>query len=489
MATTLFGGVQVFGILISIVRSKFVAVLLGTMGMGIAGLYTSALGIIGSLTNLGLSTSAVKDVSAADACGDKARVETVVSALRRIIRITGALGMLLTICLSSVLSEATFGSKDYTLGFIFLSVTVLFGQLSSGQLVVLQGKRMLRPLALANLLSSFVGLIVTVPMYFFFGVRGIVPAIIITSFVALIISTFFAWRDPVKTIKIDTGKVIAEGRSMFSLGLAVSVSGILNSCSSYALRAIISNSGGVGQVGLYNAGFTLVTTYVGMVFTAMGTEYLPRLSASVRDARARNEMVNQQAEIAMLILAPIIIFLLVFVRPVIILLYSKTFVDTIEMVQWTLLGMFLRAAAWAISFLFLARGAARAFIINEFVASLIFLALNVFGYNLGGLAGIGIAFLIGYAIYLIQVTIVCQVMYRFRLRRESIKVFCVQGLLIAACMVAVRAIEGSLLYIMGSGICLVCALYSIMALDARIGLRDMVATAFLCIKRKPKQSG
>ena len=62
-ATTLFGGVQAFQIIITIVKSKLVAILLGPTGMGIVGLLTSTTGLITGLTNFGLGTSAVKDIS------------------------------------------------------------------------------------------------------------------------------------------------------------------------------------------------------------------------------------------------------------------------------------------------------------------------------------------------------------------------------------------------------------------------------------------
>jgi ABC-type branched-subunit amino acid transport system ATPase component len=45
-ATSIFGGVQVFNILIAIVRSKFIALFIGPSGMGIASLLNSTLGLI-----------------------------------------------------------------------------------------------------------------------------------------------------------------------------------------------------------------------------------------------------------------------------------------------------------------------------------------------------------------------------------------------------------------------------------------------------------
>ena len=42
-ATSLFGGVQVFSIIISVIRSKAIAVWLGPLGVGIIGLLTNSL--------------------------------------------------------------------------------------------------------------------------------------------------------------------------------------------------------------------------------------------------------------------------------------------------------------------------------------------------------------------------------------------------------------------------------------------------------------
>ena len=62
-ATSLFGGVQVINIIISLVRSKVIALLIGPFGMGISSLLLSTMRLINGITNLGLERSAVKDIS------------------------------------------------------------------------------------------------------------------------------------------------------------------------------------------------------------------------------------------------------------------------------------------------------------------------------------------------------------------------------------------------------------------------------------------
>ena len=62
-ATSIFGGVQVFNILITLIRGKFVAILIGTAGMGLNGLLLSGLNLIRTITSLGVSESAVRDIA------------------------------------------------------------------------------------------------------------------------------------------------------------------------------------------------------------------------------------------------------------------------------------------------------------------------------------------------------------------------------------------------------------------------------------------
>jgi O-antigen/teichoic acid export membrane protein len=103
-ATSLFGGVQVFNIIIGIVRVKFVAVLLGTAGVGIMGLLNAPLELIVSLTGLGIAFSAVRDISEANGSGDQSRIAKTITTLRRWSWFTGFLGAVVTVSFAPLLS-------------------------------------------------------------------------------------------------------------------------------------------------------------------------------------------------------------------------------------------------------------------------------------------------------------------------------------------------------------------------------------------------
>jgi O-antigen/teichoic acid export membrane protein len=479
-ATSIFGGVQGFQIIIQIIRSKFVAVLLGPTGIGILGLLTSTIGLITGLTNFGLGTSAVKDIAESVNTRNQIRIATTAALLRRLVWITGILGALITLILSPWLSQLTFGNHKYTLAFIWVSITLLFNQLTVGQLVILQGMRKLQYLAKANLAGSLLALLVTVPLYYLWGVGGIVPAIIGTSIITMAVSWYYAGKVRIESVKVSRDQIITDGKKMLFMGFMISLSGLVALGGSYIIRIFISNHGGVEQVGLYNAGFAIINSYVGLIFTAMATDYYPRLSAQAGDNNLCRQTINQQAEIAVLILAPILSVFLIFINWIILILYSQKFLVINGMIYWATLGIYFKAASWSIAFILLAKGKNTLFFWNELISNIYFLGLNILGYKLLGLMGLGLSYLLGYLLYLIQVFFLSRIKFEFSFNLDFVRIFGIQFLLAIGGFIAVKFLSSPLNYIAGLVLISVSSWYSIKELDKRIGLQSI----FLSIKSK-----
>jgi len=475
-ATSLFGGVQVFNIFIAVIRSKFIAVLLGPAGMGIAGLISATTGIIGGLTNFGLGTSAVKDVASANGSGNSVRIATVVTVFRRLVWITGTLGFIITLILSPWLSQLTFGNRNYTLAFAFVSITLLLNQLSSGQMVILQGMRKLKNLAKADVIGSVAGLLITIPLYYIYGVDAIVPAIIVTSCILLTLSWYFAQKIKIDTIKVSRYETITEGKGMITMGIMISLSGLIGLGASYIIRIYISNKGGIADVGLYNAGFSIINTYVGLIFNAMATDYFPRLSAVAHNNVQSKAVINQQTEIAILILAPIVIVFLVFIQLIVIVLYSNKFVAVDTMIHWAALGMLFKATSWPLGFFVLAKGVNKWYIWNVLSFEVLFLFINIFGYKFGGLTGLGISYVLGYLISTIHGIILCRIWYKipFPFTSEVIHIFGIQFSFALTSFIVVKYLSNPYSYIIGTVIIGISTWYSVKELDKRIELKTII---------------
>lgn len=475
-ATSIFGGVQVFQILIRIIRIKFIAVLLGPAGMGIAGLLGSTTQLISAITNFGLGTSAVKDISSAFASGNKQEVSRKTLIVRRLVWITGLLGAVFTLVASSWLSEITFGNRDYTFAFVWISVTLLLNQISTGQSVLLRGTRKIKYLATSSIIGSVLGLVLTLPLYYFYGIDGIVPGIILTSIMTLSLSWYFSRKVKLEKTTVSIDSTLSEGKEMLKLGFMLSLSGMITLGVSYIVKIFISRQGGVDQVGIYSAGFSIINSYVGMIFTAMSTDYFPRLAGVASDRKKRNLEINQQTEIALLILAPIVMIFMVFIQWVVILLYTQKFLPIVDMILWAILGILFKAGSWAMGFLFLAKGASKMFFWNELIFNTYFLILNITGYYFFGLKGLGLAFLISYAIYMGQIYYVSNKHYEFTYHKDFYKIFGYQILIGIACLATVLLTRSPYSYFIGIILISLSTFFAYKELDKRMDLKSILMT-------------
>lgn len=478
-ANTLFGGLQLYQIFIQVIRSKIIAILLGPSGIGIQGLFTSATKLIQEITSLGLSQSAVKDISEAYASKDIDRISKTTSVLNRLIKYTGLWGLLLVIILSPVLSQTSFGNYDFSIPFIILSSTLLFDQISSGQKAILQGTRRLKDLAKSSALGSTIGLLVTIPLYYILGINGIVPTLVINSIITLLLTWTFVRRLKLKKVQISLSETISSGASMMKMGLAMCFSGILVSLSSYIIRGYVSHIGGTDQVGLYVAGFSIVNSYVGMIFTAISSDFYPRLAAVNSNNEKCREIVNAQGEIGAIIMAPLIIICILFMPIVVNILYSNQFAEANDYLTWAVLGMYFKLASWVIAFQFVAKAESSLFIKNEFAIALIGTSIQLIGYKLAGLMGLGIAFLIKYILYFLQVFIIAKHRYDFYFNKSFVLLYVIQLVLIF-CGILVSFISIDIIkYTVGSIVIFLSCFYSWKKLDERISIKDFIHTKFV----------
>lgn len=472
-ATSIFGGVQVFNILIQIVRSKLIAVLLGPAGMGIMGLLTTSLSLITSATNFGLGTSAVRNISEANATGSYQKIGETVSVLRRMVWLTGALGFFVTLSLSPVLSKVSFGDYSYTVTFAILSFTLLINQLAVGQTVLLQGMRRIKWMAKAGVLGSAGGLLISVPLYYFLGEKGIVPALLVSSIIIFIIQSFFSRKVQVEKVVVSFKQAWAKSKNMMKLGFMLSLSGLISIACSYLVRIFISHTGNLEDVGLYNAGFTMINVYVGLVFTAMSTDYYPRLS-SLNDVNQTNTLVNEQSEIALFILSPLICFFLVFVNWIIIVLYSDKFLPISDMIHWASLGIFFKSLSWAAAFIILAKGNAKFYFWNELIANVYMSLFNILGYHYLGLTGLGISFLIGYIFYFLQVYFFTKKVYGFKYNRNIMQYLSIFLIIGGLCFLISIKFSGALMYLLGGILLIIVLSVSILALNKRLNILQAI---------------
>lgn len=389
-----FGGVQVFNILISLLRGKFVAMFLGPEGMGISSLYTSATNTVQQISGLGLNAAIVKETAATK--DDHAHLPHIISTALRLIIFTALLGGIVSMLLAPLLSMWTFGTTDYTTGFMLLSLSIALSTSGAGYLSLLQGLGEVKRLAKASLVGGLTGLCFCVPLYYFFGNNGIVPSIIILSgaiflfyFISFRRSTclrpsVFVWQKHKPLVK-----------RLLGIGLVLMLGSLAGTLTNYIINAYIRLMGSVEDVGLFQAANSLTNQYVGIIFSALALDYFPRLAAAKDDGDKFNRIINRQIEIMSLIVTPLVLILILTAPLVIRIFLTADFLQVSPLIRWLGVGVMLQAISFPIGYAFIARNDKRLYIIVEVItANVVWIACSCIFYYKFQLVGLGVSLVV-----------------------------------------------------------------------------------------------
>lgn len=389
-STALFGFVQAFKAAISIANNKIIAILLGAEGMGIIGIFQTAIQFIQTGAGLGINQSAVRNISEANGCGDKLRFSKTISVTNQIIIYTGLLGCTITIILSPWLSKWMMGKNGYTIAFICLGLVVMFNIMTEGQLAVLKGMRQLQSLAKASLIGSVVGLIFGAPLYYFFGIRGIIPELIIASGFALFFSNYFVKKINYDKIKFSLKEVYNEALPILKMGISLMFVSFLGTIASLIVASYIRANGGIKIMGYYSAGNVLLNSYFGMVITALMTDYYPRISAVNKNNDKLEEELNRQSSVSLVLILPLIVIFL-FLMPILIqILYTKDFIASIDFLKYAIYGTLITICSNQVDMILVAKYNIKLFTSIAIVMRIIQVGLSIFLFKNFGLMGLGI---------------------------------------------------------------------------------------------------
>jgi enterobacterial common antigen flippase len=399
-SSALVGGSSVLNIAIGIVRTKVMAVLLGPAGFGLFGLYGSITTLTQALAGMGINSSGVRQIAEAAGSGDSERIAHIALVLRRISILLGLLGALLLVIFSHQVSLVTFGTTQRTASVCLLSLAVLFQLVSAGQGALIQGMRRIADLAKMNVISAFSGLIISIPLVYFFREKGIVPSLVGVAATMILTSWWFSRKICIQNPPaMSVAQIGHEAAALLKLGTAFMVSGLMATGVAYMVRVILLQKVGFAATGIYQSAWVLGGLYVGFILQAMGADFYPRLSAVARDNKQCNRLVNEQALVGLLLAGPGVIATLTFAPLVIALFYSAKFGAAVGVLRWVCLGATLQVVTWPMGFIILAKARQDFFLLSEFVWAAIAVGLAWSCIASYGLNGAGIAFFLSYIVH------------------------------------------------------------------------------------------
>lgn len=391
-SSAIIGGSSVVSIGIGIVRTKAMALLLGPAGVGLMGLYSSILDLANSIAGMGINSSGVRQIAEAVGSGETGRIARTVAVLRRTAIVLGVLGALLLVACAKQVSRLTFGNDQHALAVAVLSLAVFFGAVAGGQGALIQGMRRISDLAKMGVLGNLFGVMISVPLVYFFRENGIVPSLVGIAAMGILTSWWYSRKVQIQRQRVTMSEVRQEAGALLKLGFAFMASGVLTMGAAYAIRLIVLRKVGFEAAGLYQSAWSLGGLYVTFLTQSMVADFYPRLTAVARDNAECNRLVNEQAEISLLLAGPGVIATMTFAPLVIALFYSTKFAAAVEPLRWICFGMALRVIAWPMGFIILAKGVQTIFFWVEVAAAVVHVGLAYFLVGFFGLPGATMAF-------------------------------------------------------------------------------------------------
>jgi PST family polysaccharide transporter len=435
-SSAVIGGSSMIKIGLGIIRNKALALLLGPAGIGLMGVYESLANLTQTVGGFGINTSGVRQIAEAAGTNDAQRIARTVTTLRRVAVILGALGALLLVIFCKPVSRLTFGDDQHAGTVALLALAVFFAEVSAGQIALVQGMRRIRDLALSNLLGAVYGTVFGIGLVYLFWRAGnaqaaVVPVLVCVSGMSIVTSWWYSRKIKVERVRMRFSDISGEVAELLKLGAVFMVTTLLAFGAAYLIRIIVLRGLGDASAGYYQAAWGLGGMYVGIILQSMGADFYPRLTGIAKDNAACNRLVNEQAEVSLLLAGPGVMATLTLAPLVIQIFYSKHFGPAVEVLRWVSLGMLLRVISWPLGYVLLAKGARKPFFWTELLGAIFQVGLVWLLLPRYQLVGAGIAFFGSYLLYLTLIYAVVRSISGFRWSRASLRIGLVYGVLVS----------------------------------------------------------
>ena len=474
-SSSIMGGAAFIVLFLGMVRTKFVAVLVGTTGIGLISGFTVMQNLLGAIAGLGVHSSAVRELANAVGKDDKQAVSRIVITLRRICLTNGLVGMAVMIILSSWFSQLTFNSDAYIVDIAALGLSILLINMAGGELALLQGMRRIEDMARANILGAVFSTVSSIGLYLWLDLRGIIPSLLSISAIQLVLAWYYARRIPITFIKLSWRQTVAEANRMIKLGLVFMATGLMGTAVSYLTVIFITQHINLQAVGIYGAAFALSGVFVNFVLGAMAADYYPRLTSVSHSHEQVNQLVNEQIEIGLLLATPGLLATMILAPFIVQVFYSSEFLPAAELLQWFILGCLGRVISWPLGYVMLALGKSAWLFSSELVMHCFHMVMIAIGLLFFELKGVSIAFFVLYLVHIPVAYFIAKRLTNFKWSASTIKVAIPCVAVFPIMLVSAYFLPETSMLFMGGGVLVVTFVFSIKELVARLGEENKIS--------------
>ena len=367
---SVLGGSSTTNYLISLVKIKILAVILGPSGIGLIGLYSSAIDLFTTIPN-GISNSGVREIARASSDEELHAVARPIKILWWAGLIVGILGWLAAILLAKPIGVWLLHSDGHVTAISILGAALFLNALTASRVAVLKGLRKVKYLAWTNVLSALLTTFMASFLYYVYGLDAIVPVLVLSAAINFGTVAWFCHKITLEPQRLQLREAISGIVYLLHLGVAFIMTAMTSTGLDMLIRVTVVNALGLHAAGIYQAAWTISGTFAGVVLSAVGADFFPRLAAVINDEGRATRLINRQLELGVLLSLPILLIALAFAPLIMRILYSAEFVGGSAVLRWLMVAVFLKVLSWPVGFVPLAKRRMRWVLLSQTVLVLV----------------------------------------------------------------------------------------------------------------------
>jgi O-antigen/teichoic acid export membrane protein len=387
----------------SFVSVKIVSVIIGTTGVALLGQLNNFNSIIQTVATGGITSGLTKYV-AENGDNKEEQKEFIGTAVKITLLLTALCGIVL-IFGAKFFSQKILFDNGYSFVFIIFGVTLVFYALNTLLMAVINGFKDFSLYVKVNIVSSLVGLGISLALVVPLGVNGALINLVTSQSFIFIITLFILWLTKIEYFHKEYfwGRFnFRKMRKLAKFSIMTIVTNFTLPISQLLLRSLVIDKFGMVDAGCWEGMNRISNMYLMVITTSLSVYYMPKLSELKEEKLVKHEILNgYKVIIPTLAVVFTVIYLLrgIFVK----ILFSSEFQPMTNLFLFQLIGDLFKISSWLLSFMLGAKAMVMESCLCEIIFSFwyVFLSYIMTSVLNFGVQGVVIGYMINYITYLI----------------------------------------------------------------------------------------
>ncbi|MFW2085418.1 O-antigen translocase [Acinetobacter baumannii] len=379
------------------ILNKILAIYVGPAGYAAIGQFQNFIQMVTTFAGSAINTAVIKYT--AEYYEDETKQRNIWKTAGSIIFLFSLIFSLIILIFQKQLSLYIFHTDLYQTVFVWIAVFLTLFTFNALFLAILNGKKEVLRLVIANIVGSIFSLAVTSLLAIKYGLYGALVALSIYQSLAFLITLFLCYKADWFKFTYLFGKIDKTiAKKFVAFAFMALVSAICVPLSQIVIRSYLTHEYGVTYAGYWEAMIRLSAAYLMLVTTTLGVYYLPRLSelSEIRDIKAEVYL-GYKFIFPLAALGGLTVYIL---RDwIIAILFTKTFLPMRDLFLWQMIGDSLKIGSWILAYLMLSKAMTKLFITTEVIFAITSILLTYICTQIFGFEGVSIAHLINYGMY------------------------------------------------------------------------------------------